>query len=104
MTKTCHIIGFFPSYFLGLKACKNNPCGRNAVCQDSPNGAYRCICQEGYTGDPFRGCVGKNHFHVYIHNLNLMTSLSANDNNVTKTSEAIYSNYSIKKLPWNDDD
>ena len=39
-------------------ACQTNPCGKNALCQDSPDGAYRCTCQEGYTGDPFRGCIG----------------------------------------------
>ena len=47
----------------GPRACQANPCGRNALCQDSPDGAYRCICQEGYTGDPFRGCVGKSHYY-----------------------------------------
>ena len=44
----------------GPKPCSSNPCGANAVCQDTQNGAgYICTCKEGYTGQPFRGCTGK---------------------------------------------
>ena len=57
---THNLISFFFVHHTGPRACQANPCGRNALCQDSPDGAYRCICQEGYTGDPFRGCVGKS--------------------------------------------
>ena len=45
----------------GPKPCSSNPCGANAVCQDTQNGAgYVCTCKEGYTGQPFRGCTGKH--------------------------------------------
>ena len=46
------------NFFLGGAACKSSPCGRNALCQDSLDGSYACVCVEGYTGDPFRGCQG----------------------------------------------
>ena len=49
----------FVNMSLGLGACKSNPCGRNAVCQDSIDGNYACVCQEGFSGDPFKGCQGK---------------------------------------------
>lgn len=55
-----NFLSIFFLHHTGPRACQANPCGRNALCQDSPDGAYRCICQEGYTGDPFRGCVGKS--------------------------------------------
>ena len=46
---------------IGPKPCSSNPCGSNAICQDTQNGAgYVCTCKEGYTGQPFRGCTGNN--------------------------------------------
>ena len=40
-------------------ACTSSPCGKNTICQDTAGGGYICLCKEGYTGQPFRGCTGK---------------------------------------------
>lgn len=44
----------------GSKACTDNPCGNNALCQDTVGGGFVCLCKEGYTGQPFAstGCTG----------------------------------------------
>ena len=57
-----HCISLLLSLIVGgPKPCSSNPCGANTVCQDTQNGAgYICTCKEGYTGQPFRGCTGKN--------------------------------------------
>ena len=56
-----HFIVFLRLIVGGPKPCSSNPCGANAVCQDTQNGAgYLCTCKEGYTGQPFRGCTGKH--------------------------------------------
>lgn len=41
------------TYFEGLAAVR----GDNATCIDLPSGAFDCACPEGFTGDPFVGCV-----------------------------------------------
>lgn len=38
--------------------CTRNPCGANAQCINE-FGSYRCVCAEGYDGDPNSGCTGK---------------------------------------------
>lgn len=39
-----------------INECSQNPCGANAICTDTP-GSFVCSCQNGFAGDPFRGCV-----------------------------------------------
>ena len=31
-------------------ACVPNPCANNGKCMQSPDGGYRCTCENGYTG------------------------------------------------------
>jgi hypothetical protein len=44
--------------FSDVNECDDNPCSENALCTDTV-GSFFCTCKEGFTGDPFRGCVGE---------------------------------------------
>lgn len=44
-------------------SCVSNPCGINADCLNIPNGAYECVCKEGFYGancDPITPCNPDN--------------------------------------------
>lgn len=37
----------------------NGRCGENAVCSNSP-GTFSCMCEPGFSGNPFQQCKGKH--------------------------------------------
>lgn len=41
----------------GAAGCEANTCGPNAVCRNEANGAVRCECAAGCTGNALTGCV-----------------------------------------------
>lgn len=48
-----------------INECQQNPCGANAVCTDTV-GSFVCSCKEDFTGDPFKGCVGRCYLQLNI--------------------------------------
>ncbi len=50
---SCVVVNYFcyhdytPS---DIDECVLNPCGTNAVCEDTP-GSFNCACSDGYIGD-----------------------------------------------------
>ena len=44
--------------------CDFATCGANAECVsgNSTNGTFDCVCNPGFTGDPFISCFGKPYF------------------------------------------
>lgn len=52
----------FSSYFcwtiadLRVNGCHGNPCGVNAVCQETAGGRPVCSCPPGYSGNPLTHC------------------------------------------------
>ena len=44
--------------------CDFATCGANAQCVsgNSTNGTFDCVCNPGFTGDPFISCFGKPYF------------------------------------------
>lgn len=39
-----------------INPCNPSPCGANAICKESNNGAGSCLCIPEYFGDPYLGC------------------------------------------------
>ncbi len=42
--------------YIDIIRCNNNPCGSNAVCEDTTD-SFICTCNEGFLGDGFN-CIG----------------------------------------------
>lgn len=50
---SCHLV---PQSIEPVDPCNPTPCGTNARCQVSRNGAAACICELGYFGNPYEIC------------------------------------------------
>lgn len=50
---SCYLI---PQAVEKLDPCNPTPCGANAQCKVSRNGAAACICEPGYFGNPYESC------------------------------------------------
>lgn len=50
---SCYLI---PQAIEKLDPCNPTPCGANAQCKVSRNGAAACICEPGYFGNPYESC------------------------------------------------
>lgn len=45
-----------PQYVEPTDPCNPTPCGPNARCKVSRNGAAACVCEEDYFGNPYESC------------------------------------------------
>lgn len=53
-------IPILPTQEVVVSLCEPGPCGQNAECLISNNGNEDCRCNQGFQGDPFKGCVPRN--------------------------------------------